>query len=239
MGLLLDQAKREADRTASGVSEDDEDEGEGSAVRTDFELLLQTFEEVYREDLKFVTHFLSGKDVRPEMDDGEEKLPPWTPDCFSFCKDLRHWVDDDFGPFAQFIYFVIFLMVVTLAVDGYDAPSGVTNACIVLNIIYIAIFVVEFVLKVSILGPVGYFRSGFNQLDFALVVMGIVDLAIESVLSGTKSLRVVRIFRLARVARIASASKIAKNRNPTPSIDLIRMLEILGQSAPFMFCVFF
>lgn len=200
---------------------------------------MQTFEEVYREDLKFVTDFLSGKNVRPELDDGEEKLPPWSPDCFSFCKDLRVWVNDDFGPFAQFIYFVIFLMVVTLAVDSFDAHEDVTKACYILNVIYIVIFIIELILKLSILGPVAYFRSGFNQLDFALVVLGIVDLSIESALSGTKSLRVVRVFRLARVARIASASKIAKNSNPTPSIDLIRMLEILGQSAPFMLCVFF
>ena len=68
--------------------------------------------------------------------------------------------------------------------------------------------------------------------------MGIVDLAIESVLSGTKSLRVVRIFRLARVAYCVS---IEDGQEPQP--DAVyrsdSMLEILGQSAPFMFCVFF
>ena len=138
--LPFAKAKREAHRTPINAKIDDDDEGEESLVRTDFELLLQTFEEVYREDLKFVTEFLSGKSIYQATDTGDTILPPLTPDCFGFCKDMRSWIEDDFGPFAQFIYFIIFLMVITLAVDGYDADSEVKSACRIMNVIYIAIF---------------------------------------------------------------------------------------------------
>ena len=85
MGLLLDQAKREADRTASGVSEDDEDEA-GSAVHPDFDSSYRPLRRC-TERSQICNALSVGQRRSSEMDDGEEKLPPWTPDCFVF-KDL-------------------------------------------------------------------------------------------------------------------------------------------------------
>jgi hypothetical protein len=90
-----------------------------------------------------------------------------------------------------------------------------------------------------VLGPYGYFGDKFNMLDFTLVIFGIIDVAVSSSLSGTKALRVIRVFRLARVARILSLSKVVKLTNPTPTIDLLRMIEILSDAGYFIMNVFF
>jgi len=226
------ERKREADQAGN--------EDDPAAVRTDFELLLESFEEAYQEDLKAVNDFLSGKEHAAALVEEEEpNLPPYTPTFLPFCKDLRHWVSAPFGVFAQFIYLIIFLVVLTLALDGYDADPEMKRVLAALNLTFVLIFVAEFVLKISVLGPVGYFNDKFNILDFVLVLFSILDLVVASVLSGTKALRVVRVFRLARVARIASLSKVVKLTNPTPSIDLIRMVEILSDSGYFIVNVFF
>jgi len=226
------ERKREADQAGN--------EEDPAAVRTDFELLLESFEEAYQEDLKAVNDFLSGKEHTAALaEENEPNLPPYTPTFLPFCKDLRHWVSAPFGVFAQFIYLVIFLVVLVLALDGYDADPEMKRVLAALNLTFVLIFVAEFVLKICVLGPIGYFNDKFNILDFVLVLFSILDLVVASVLSGTKALRVVRVFRLARVARIASLSKVVKLSNPTPSIDLIRMVEILSDSGYFIANVFF
>lgn len=232
------ELKRAKDMAAN--EQDEDDGGAGTAVRTDFELLLEHFEEAYQDDLKHVNEFLEGKEVLQEVDDedGGDKKPRCTPDL-AVCKDARHFVEQPFGVFAQGIYFVIFLMVLTLALDSENASAKETEIYSALNIVFNVIFIVEMVIKLTVLGPFGYFNDKFNILDFMLVVVGILDLAVEAALSGTKALRVVRIFRLARVARIASLSKVVKLTNPTPSIDLLRMVEILSESGWFMLNVFF
>ena len=229
------EKRREAD-----LKGDDDEAGGGGSVRTDFELLLEAFEEAYQQDLKHTNDFLEGKEHVAEMTDGSDLVAPrCTPNWLPFCKDLRRWIESPFGAFAYFIYFIIFLMVVTLMVDGYNAHPRTTKVCAALNIFYVTVFMVEFLIKILVLGPYAYFGDKFNILDFVLVLFGIVDLAVESVLSGTKALRVVRVFRLARVARIASLSKVVKLQNSTPSIDLIRMVEILSEAGQFIVNVFF
>lgn len=96
-----------------------DDEG---VPRTDFELLMETFEEAYQDDLKFVQAYLAGKNtiVIPE----EPKDPPLTPNCFLFCAELRHWITNDFGIFASFINVCVALVLVVLMLDGYDSPTA-------------------------------------------------------------------------------------------------------------------
>ncbi len=97
----------------------------------------------------------------------------------------------------------------------------------------------QFVIKIAVLGPNGYFGDKFNNLDFALVIFGILDLILEAVLGGTKALRVLRIFRLARVLRILSLAKITKITNPTPTIDLLRIVEVISDAGFFISSCFF
>jgi hypothetical protein len=232
---VANEKKRAADRVNQGHEDDDQAD---TAVRTDFELLLESFEEAYQEDLIHVNDYLSGKEEVGIFTESNQIQPKYTPNCIPGLDYAREFINAPFGPFAIFIYFIIFLMVLTLAFDGYDQEPKVKKILSYLNITYVSIFVVEFALKLAVLGPFGYFGDGFNVLDFVLVVFGVIDLAIESVLSGTKSLRVVRIFRLARVARIASMSKVVKLTSPTPHIDLLRIIEIVSEASYFMMNVF-
>jgi WD40 repeat protein len=232
------QVENERKRALDRQGHDDDDDQADTAVRTDFELLLESFEEAYQEDLVHVNNFLGGKEDTGVMKEFVPEDPPYTPDCLPFLTEARVFVEAPFGPFSIFIYVIIFLMVVTLALDGYDQDPKAKKVLAHLNTTYVCIFIAEFAIKLALLGPYGYFGDGFNLVDFVLMVLGVVDLAIESALSGTKSLRVVRIFRLARVARVASMSKVIKLTNPTPNIDLLRIIEILSEASHFILNVF-
>lgn len=67
------------------------------------------------------------------------------------------------------------------------------------------IFVIEAALKLIAFGVRGYFRSGWNRLDFAIVVFGLMELSLE----GVQGLSVFRSLRL--VSNLVSAQAIVRS----------------------------
>jgi hypothetical protein len=210
----------------------------GAPVRTDFELLLETFAVAHEQDVKHVQDFLAGKEHFTESVE-VPKEPRCTPKCHPLVSDLRDMVTAPWGYFSYFIYFIIAACILTLAIDGYNSDEQTKQACAALNIIYVAIFIGEFLIKLLLLGPYGYFGDTYNLLDFTLAILGVLDLIVSSAFAGTKALRVVRIFRLARVVRLASLSKVVRLTKPTPSIDILRMLEIFSEAGYFVSVLYF
>ena len=67
---------------------------------------------------------------------------------------------------------------------------------------------IEFVLKLIVMGPYGYFGDTYNCFDFVLIIFSILDLALQASLAGAKALRVLRLFRMARGAQPHQATCI-------------------------------
>eukprot|EP00961_Rhodomonas_salina_P295322 3935353-Rhodomonas_salina.2 len=108
--------------------------------------------------------------------------------------------------FDNLILLCIFLSSCSLAIDrpyiGDDSPERTTieTANFVLNVIFLA----EFVVKVVALNFREYIKSGWNKIDFLIVVTSVVDEILARSLNGevdVTAFRVLRIFRILRALR--------------------------------------
>lgn len=99
---------------------------------------------------------------------------------------------------------VLMLVVVNCILLAIDVPgaryydSNLGNVLNAFDTSFIALFSAEAAIKIFGLGPFanphGYFRSGWNCLDFLIVVFGLVSIGFSE-WEGVTSLRVLRIIR--------------------------------------------
>ena len=75
--------------------------------------------------------------------------------------------------FDIFIMIVILLNMFTMAIEYYQAPDDVEFVLHVVNVIFVAIFTAECLVKLVGLRHY-YFKNPWNVFDFAVVVMSIV-----------------------------------------------------------------
>lgn len=124
--------------------------------------------------------------------------------------------------FVNFVMFIIVCNAIVLAIPWFDAPDSVNNACNILNIVFLAIFGVEAVLKIIALGPSLYFgppplkgrsfwtgyyhKPTWNKFDFVLVVVAVIGAALPD---GNGN--VINVFRLFRIFRLFRLIKIIKS----------------------------
>lgn len=155
----------------------------------------------------------------------------------SFYDALRHIVLPDAGPFSIFIYVCIFLNIVvmsqtTLHVNNKESRRR-TATLNLANGIFVVIFVLEALIKNVALGPVAYFRDNYNKFDFVLAILGIVDVAAQTIENGTEFslLRLIRITRVARVFRLASISRIKPRAGRSGDLDFFRLMSVISLSA--------
>ncbi|KAG2448926.1 hypothetical protein HYH02_006274 [Chlamydomonas schloesseri] len=126
-----------------------------------------------------------------------------------FCYQLIHH-----KYFDIFILTIILINVGFLAATWYGEPVNYTRQKDLANIVFMAIFAAEAVLKIFALGWMGYIKVSWNKLDFVLLVMGLLDLVVSMLQSNF--LRILRVFRvqkliaLVRVARFAQVVKSVK-----------------------------
>lgn len=92
---------------------------------------------------------------------------------------------------------VIIMSSVTLALDDplRNPSSQMSIALLVLNYIFTAAFLLEFLIKVLAQGFAKYIKDRWNIIDFTAVVASILELAN---VEGGKTLRVLRAFRVLR-----------------------------------------
>ena len=90
--------------------------------------------------------------------------------------------------------------------DNSTSGTQLRAALYYLDVFFVALFCLEFVLKVITLGfvahPGSYLRSGWNVLDFLIVIVGVVGLAASG--GALNALRALRTFRALRPLRMAS-----------------------------------
>ncbi|MFZ9669317.1 MAG: ion transporter [Solirubrobacterales bacterium] len=103
--------------------------------------------------------------------------------------------------FEGFIFTVIILNAIVLGLETYpDIQDRYGDTLFLLNEIFLGVFIVEILLRISAYGsrPWNYFRSGWNVFDFVVVFA----VFIPGVRENATLLRLVRLLRVVRVVSV-------------------------------------
>ncbi|XP_059609825.1 muscle calcium channel subunit alpha-1 isoform X5 [Phlebotomus argentipes] len=110
-------------------------------------------------------------------------------------------------PFEYTIFILIMINTITLAMKFYRQPDLYTEALDVLNMIFTAVFALEFVFKLAAFRFKNYFGDAWNVFDFIIVLGSFIDIVYSevNVRQGVKpgsSIISINFFRLFRVMRL-------------------------------------
>lgn len=113
-------------------------------------------------------------------------------------------------PFEYTIFILIMINTITLAMKFYRQPDLYTETLDVLNMIFTAVFALEFVFKLAAFRFKNYFGDAWNVFDFIIVLGSFIDIVYSEVNQTknaggvTKSTSIISInfFRLFRVMRL-------------------------------------
>jgi hypothetical protein len=103
--------------------------------------------------------------------------------------------------FDTLISVCVMLNVLTLCMDYYEAPTFYHNFLIVSNYVFVAIFCLEFAIKIIGLGATNYFRDNQNIFEFSLVLVSLISLA-SDMYGVTINITMLRILRGTRILRV-------------------------------------
>lgn len=135
---------------------------------------------------------------------------------------LKKIVDGRF--FQNFILVVIIINSVVLGLQTVPAMNegALGQAMAVIDMVCLAIFIVEMVLKMIAYKFFGYFKSGWNWFDFIIIL--------SSVLSGLTVLSSMRILRVFRVFRSLKSLRGFKMVSSLKQLQVI--IGAIGKSIP-------
>jgi len=120
---------------------------------------------------------------------------------------------------------------------GPDGKGGITTLNDFIwgmNILFFCVYIVEMILKLIGLGIKQYFQDGWNDFDFVLVMLGVLDLALGGYSATSNSevpfppslIRVLRLFRVVRILRIIKTAKKLRTIIMTVVISIPALLNI-------------
>jgi voltage-dependent calcium channel T type alpha-1G len=116
--------------------------------------------------------------------------------------------------FDKFIVTVVLLNTLAMAINSYQ--SSIANFLKVCNIVFTVIFNLEMILKlIAELGK--YFLSGWNRLDFFIVVSADLGIALDFFSGGMENewsgmiKRAITVFRVLRILRVAKLLQRFRN----------------------------
>ncbi|XP_011305277.1 muscle calcium channel subunit alpha-1 isoform X6 [Fopius arisanus] len=109
-------------------------------------------------------------------------------------------------PFEYTIFTLIIINTITLAMKFYNQPDPYTHALDVLNMIFTAVFALEFVFKLAAFRFKNYFGDAWNVFDFIIVLGSFIDIVYSEVHPGTNiiSINFFRLFRVMRLVKLLS-----------------------------------
>ncbi|XP_070150873.1 ca[2+]-channel protein alpha[[1]] subunit D isoform X7 [Polyergus mexicanus] len=109
-------------------------------------------------------------------------------------------------PFEYTIFILIMINTVTLAMKFYQQPEIYTKALDVLNMIFTAVFALEFVFKLAAFRFKNYFGDAWNVFDFIIVLGSFIDIVYSEVNPGSSiiSINFFRLFRVMRLVKLLS-----------------------------------
>ncbi|XP_024943014.1 muscle calcium channel subunit alpha-1 isoform X2 [Cephus cinctus] len=109
-------------------------------------------------------------------------------------------------PFEYTIFTLIMINTVTLAMTFYQQPKFYSDALDVLNMIFTAVFALEFVFKLAAFRFKNYFGDAWNVFDFIIVLGSFIDIVYSEVNPGSNiiSINFFRLFRVMRLVKLLS-----------------------------------
>ncbi|CAM1306331.1 Uncharacterised protein r2_g1613 [Pycnogonum litorale] len=111
---------------------------------------------------------------------------------------------------SQFFEYAIFVLImintITLAMKYYKQPEDYTEALDILNMIFTAVFALEFLLKLAAFRFKNYFGDAWNVFDFIIVLGSFIDIVYSEVNPGSNiiSINFFRLFRVMRLIKLLS-----------------------------------
>ncbi|XP_049817851.1 muscle calcium channel subunit alpha-1 isoform X2 [Aethina tumida] len=105
-------------------------------------------------------------------------------------------------PFEYAIFTLILTNTITLAMKYYNQPAIYEAFLDNLNMIFTAVFAMEFVFKLAAFRVKNYFGDAWNVFDFIIVLGSFVDIVYQDVNPGSKFQISSNFFRLFRVMRL-------------------------------------
>jgi voltage-gated sodium channel len=113
----------------------------------------------------------------------------------STCKRIA-----DSSVFQGFILGVIVLNAITLGIQTYDLSETAESRLSTLDDVFLGIFVVELIIRVTAFGsrPQDFFKDGWNLFDFIVIAAAFVP----GIRENATLLRIVRLLRVVRVVTV-------------------------------------
>ncbi|CAN8004779.1 unnamed protein product [Ixodes pacificus] len=111
---------------------------------------------------------------------------------------------------SQYFEYALFVLIMTntltLAMKFYGQSDTYTYALDIMNMIFTAVFALEFVLKIVAFRFKNYFGDAWNVFDFIIVLGSFIDIVYSEVNPGTNiiSINFFRLFRVMRLVKLLS-----------------------------------
>ncbi|XP_072043529.1 voltage-dependent T-type calcium channel subunit alpha-1G-like [Amphiura filiformis] len=135
---------------------------------------------------------------------------------------------------------IIFLNVISMALEHYGMSLVLQVIMQYLNYIFTAIFIIEAFVKIVALGFKRYFKEKWNQLDMLIVVLSLVGIVLEEMESDVIPINptIIRIMRVLRIARVLKIMKTMKGLRELLAV-LMGAIPQVGNLGLLFFLLFF
>jgi len=134
--------------------------------------------------------------------------------------------------FDPFILGCIILNTMMMCIEHYGISEELNIMLKIFDYIFIAIFTVEAILKITAYGWGQYWADNWNKFDFIIVLVGLVSLFD---LFGGAGVNVLRLFRVGRVLRLINKAQTLK----TLFLTLLYSIPSLWNIGLLLFVIFF
>ena len=89
------------------------------------------------------------------------------------------WVLSESTYLDSFIMLCIVSNIITMAMSYETSVPEYDNVLNNINLAFTVVFIVEFLIKIIAYGAQGYFYKGWNQFDFSVVCVSIIDIIMD------------------------------------------------------------
>jgi len=144
-------------------------------------------------------------------------------------------------PFEFFIYFCIIGNTVILSMNYEGSYEEYNKILGIFNYVFTGVYIVEFLIKILALGIRNYFKRFWNDLDFIITFLSVLDLILLTDHDNDfmrKGPQIFRLFRIIRVMRIVKLVKTFEGMNKI-MMNLIKAIWTISDVALLLALIFY